>query len=199
MLRRISILAGLTTCLVVALFALASCGADTIVSNTDLQNAAGSGNGPGSGKWTPPPPTNQRQARQLYQTIETLVANTNKVSTEYDEKYPQCLNENGKLLESQENNDCITDLKSSWINLQNLFADYRAGADAYELFAQDSGDEEETPPAPDPPDPPKKDPPEKEDPEDDDDWSGCCYCLTCTYNIHNPEYAFFDLDVMLNN
>lgn len=196
MLRRISIVTGLTVFFVVALFALASCGADAVVSNTDLQNAAGSGNGPGSGKWQPPKPTNQRQARQLYLTIETLVENTNKTSAKYDQQYPLCLNEEGKLLASQEDDTCVHELRDFWVELHRMFTDYRAGTTAYDLFAQEADDGEETPPAPDPPKVPKEDPPDKDD-EEEEDWSW--RCLTCIHTIDNPEFAFIDMDVVLNN
>lgn len=196
--KRWSILISLTAAFFVFVLALTSCGLVETASD-GLTNSAGSENGPGSGKWVPPKPKNIRQARQLHSILQTLANNGNELSTSYDKLYTACFDAAGKLLPGKDDAECTQKAYELTIRLKNHIRDFVAGADNYNTWAQDSG-EEDPPKAPDPPKEPKN-PPTTEDPEDDDDgktWGCPPYCcLTCTQNL-NTEFMYAPFRAELN-
>lgn len=167
---------------------LTSCGAAD-----GLQNAAGGGDGPGSGNWKPGIPENRRQARQLWTILETLSKRTSEDSAAYDAQYVRCFDKDGNPLSQDENDPCIGELLNAANQLHAQFVDFRVGETSYNTWAQDAEDED-PPEAPDPPKEPKEPAPKEpapKEPEDDDDNWGCppwC-CLTCTQNL-DVEYVF---------
>ena len=192
------IVAGLML-LFIAIFGLTGCGLLSQAADADLTNAAGSGDGPGSGKWRPQVPKNNRQARQLFNVLETLSKNGTEEADEYDRIYAFCFDENNKLIPANEG-ECLPQLNEQARVVERLLVDFDTGSTVWDTWAQE-GEEDPPPKTPDPPDPPKKDPPPKKEPGDDDDSGGrtCCWCLTCTYGIE-PEFIFqpVEIDVVLN-
>ncbi len=193
--KRWFIVAGLMMLFFVALFGLAGCGLLSQASDTDLTNAVGSGNGPGSGNWKPARPENLRQARQLHGILVTLSEKGSEISTSYDRLYDECFDLKGNLLPDKEAKGCIDESLELANSLRSHFHDFYSGAVVYATWADENKDED-PPKTPDPPRDPKNDPPpDTEDPgDDDDDGWGCCWCLTCIYGIA-PEYVFHPVEL----
>lgn len=194
--QRIFVLCGI---IITTLFflALSGCGLAESVDQVDLQNAT-SGDGPGSGKWKPEKPANNRQARQLFNVLQTLSERGNETADEYDKAYILCFDENGKLRAEESLEECMPRLVELAYTWNRLFQDHESGSTVYDIWASETEGETPAPNPPDPPKDPKNPPPDTEDPEgdDDDDRWGCppyC-CLTCIHGM-NVEYVFFPAPV----
>lgn len=179
--KRWSIVVGLLTLLLVFMGALAGCSP----AAEGLQNAAGVGDGPGSGRWKPQTPANARQARQLHETLQTLRRNANEESGQYDKLYAGCLNEEGRLRSGDEADACVQPLVASWLTLEAYFRDFMNGRSAYVDWAQRNDD---APSPPDLPNVPQSGSPSAEIIElgGGQNWTGC---LTCTHRL-DVEYVF---------
>lgn len=133
--KRWSIIAGMLALFLVFTGVLVGCGA----AADDLQNAAGSGESPGSGNWEPQMPENARQGRQLYEVLQTLRSNANEESGRYDKLFERCLTADGKLRSGDETDECVEPLVNSWLTLQALFRDFINGRSTYVDWAQENG------------------------------------------------------------
>ena len=160
------------------------CDVDTQTATEGLTNSVGDGNGPGSGNWKPNLPTNNRQAQRMHAILQELTQRANQASAKYDEAYPLCLDEKGEWSQNG-SESCVQEMNIMWEELRALFLDYRSGSQAYIQWAQQNQDLN----PPDLPDSPK--PPLSRSPAA---WTGC---LTCTHQIDNAEFAFFDLELSL--
>lgn len=178
-----SLTVGLIVATAVLALLLGGCNLANSASQTDLQNATG-GDGPGSGNWKPVKPENQRQARQLYDVLQTLGQNTNEASTNYDNGYIKCLDGNGNLLSGQ-SEECIQQLSQSAKNVNNMLSDFFRGHDVFVSWVKQNGgvDIPQSVPFPKAP----INPPATLDPgETNPSWTGC---LTCTHSL-DVEFVF---------
>ena len=194
--KRWSILVSLIAAFFMFSLALTSCGlAET--ASSGLANSAGSGNGPGSGKWKPILPENQRQARRLHTILQALASDSTELATEYDRLYDGCFDGDGKLLPDVNGEECHSKATELTDTLQDHFRDFAVGSDNYNTWAQEGEKEDPPPKAPETPKEPKN-PPKTEDPGDDDDDDGPIWrCLTCINRI-DLEYMYAPFRAELN-
>ncbi|MCA9927540.1 MAG: hypothetical protein KC419_03645 [Anaerolineales bacterium] len=169
---------------------LSACGALSGASSTDLSNSVGSENGPGSGKWNPPKPENNKQARQLYDVLQILAKNANEDAAAYDARYIDCFDSKGNLLPGKEEEECAKPLMELIASLQKYYTDFGAGWRVYHGYGNEIG--EDLPSVADLLKPPSN------DPLQDLSVPGWTGCLTCTYGIA-PEYVFHPVEIALSS
>ena len=189
--KRRYIIVGLMMLFFVAMFGLSGCGLLSQAGDADLANAVGSNNGPGSGKWNPPTPKNNQQARQLVNVLEIIVDKAKEEILEFEGLYVQCVDENGKLLPGKEADQCRSPLTTSAAALQNYYIDFEMGHKAYANYYRDNGEGSNLPLPKDliiffP----------SYSPFQEMDVPGWHGCLTCTFGIA-PEYVFHPVEIVL--
>lgn len=190
MIKRLSIIGFLVSLFLVAVIGLSSCGAAEELASTDLQNAVGSGNGPGSGNWQPPKPENKNQCTQLYNTVDAFRINIDGEVETYTNGFNRCFDKDGNLREGQDPEDCYKALSNVADGLKADYTDFRAGFVNYGLCNNEG-------PALTLPRVPDVDPVTTQGILPGGDWSNWTGCLTCTRSIESREFVFIPLEVDL--
>lgn len=191
--RRMFVVGGLMTLFLVVVIGITSCGLAEDLASTDLQNSISSDtNQLGSGKWDPPSPNNQNQCRIMFETLTDFRIDINGVVEKYDAGFPKCFDENGKLVEGADGEACFANLSGISDQIKANYVDFQSGFSAYGLSCNQKFEDAPTLISPDisefnPITPSGIEPP--------DTWYNGW--LTCVQGVHNPEYAFFNLDVEL--
>ncbi len=200
--KRSMIVVGLLSLFLVVTLSIAACGISAEDATSNLGNAIGGENGPGSGNWSPNKPTNQRQARLLNETLINLLDGIVANGTKHTQMILICYDGEGNRIET-DNELCkqpIVELEET-VRLQ--LDDFRAGYDVYTTCCPDQEFPEIELPKTIGSFPFILDngiptiilPLGVEDDEPKGWWHGTLCCLTCVQNFENPEYAFIDLDV----
>lgn len=190
--KRASYVVGLTAVLFIFILGLTSCGLAETASD-GLTNSVGSGDGPGSGKWKPAAPKNERQCGQFYSVLTTLKTNTEETGKDIMDIRARCVNEDGQFLPDANIKACTTQFNENADTLNNHLADFRIGSMTY--VGGCNNEEigilgERVPSAPDL----SSLVPKMGDPLEPLGWTGC---LTCTFNL-DLEYMFAPFQSELN-
>lgn len=186
MIKRWFILSGMMAFFVFIVFAFTACSALTEGASDGLANAIGSKpeGSPGSGSWKVPQPSNQEQCNDLNKVLTTLREETLKINRQVDQRFTRCYDENFKLRDGQEEENCKPVILRQYDFMEKHLLDFYKGKGVYRdtceggVFAEDGEEDPKVTPVGTPGDKT----PAPEDPEDDDTW-GCCWCLTCIHHI----------------
>ncbi|MEM7335481.1 MAG: hypothetical protein AAF490_25605 [Chloroflexota bacterium] len=191
--RRIAVVGSLIMLFLLVIIGIASCGiTPSDLAETDLQNSVNlaAENGLGSGNWDPPTPANRNQCTQMYDTMESFRIDINGVVSTYDEGFIRCFDENGELLEGADRAACFANLTDLTDRIKDDYIDFQSGFSSYTISCNQKF---ENSPRLESPIIPKVDPLTTEGIEPPETWYNGW--LTCIQGVHNPEYAFFNLDV----
>ncbi len=200
--KRSMIVVGLMSLFLVVSISIAACGISTEDATSNLGNAIGSENGPGSGNWSPNKPENQRQARLLNETLVKMVDEIVALGATHTQKILICYDKEGNRILDTGNELCKEPIKEIEVILANYMTDFRAGYGMYTTCCEDQELPELELPTSVGGRPliiidglPSIQMPLGVEEEDRPWWANSSCCLTCIKNLDNPEYAFFDLDL----
>jgi hypothetical protein len=190
-------------CMLVVLSLTAVIGCGSALATDNLNNAVGSGDGPGSGKWKPQKPTNQRQYRRLHEALTNVLDNSVKLGDQHIAMILNCYDKEGKRITDSDNPLCDREIRELEVELANHINDFRAGYGAFttcdcshlDTLKIDLPDQLAGHPFVVVEGLPKINAPMGVEDDEPAWWANSSCCLTCIKNFENPEYAFIDLDV----
>ena len=189
MIKRWFILSSMMALFVLVVLAFTACSTLTEGASDGLSNAIGRKpeGSPGSGSWKVPQPENAEQCTDLNKVLTVLSEDTIKINSQVDQRFNRCYDENFKLRDGQNEENCKPIILRQYDFMQKHLFDFHNGKGVYVdrcesgVYAEE-GEEEGEDPKVTPVGTPSDKTPAPQDPEDDDTW-GCCWCLTCIHHI----------------